>query len=85
MPSNHSPSLNDFIEDQERAEAIRAIVDDVARQIENGMLTEAEARDLVANVRFQMTRMIPDQMGTYDLICGARFDRLIEQFIQGKA
>ena len=85
MPSNHSPSLNDFIEDQERAEAIRAIVDDVARQIENGMLTEAEARDLVANVRFQMTRMIPDQMGTYDLICGTRFDRLIEQFIQGKA
>ena len=73
---------DDFAEDKARAETIRAIVDDVARQIENGTLTEAEARALAANVRFQMTQMIPDQMDTYDLIYGARFERLIEQFIR---
>lgn len=72
-------------EDEERAETVRYIVDDVARQIRDGGVTEAEARDLVGRVRFGMTRMIPDQMATYDLIYGARFERLIRQFIRGES
>ncbi len=71
--------------EQERVETIRAIVDDVTQRIESGILTEAEARGLVATVRFQMTLMIPDQMETYDLIYGARFERLIRQFIGGES
>ena len=72
-------------EDEERTETIRYIVDDVARQIQSGTLTEAEARDLIGRVRFQMTRWIPDQMATYDMIYGARFERLIRQFIRGES
>ncbi len=70
-------------EDRERAEALRAIADDVARQIQSGLLSEGEARDLTERVRFQMSVTIPDQMETYDLIYGSRFDRLIRQFIRG--
>ena len=79
-----APTPEAIHEDEERVDTIRAIVDDVARQIVNGMLTEMEARDLAATVRFQMTRLIPDQMDTYDLIYGSRFERLIQQFIVGK-
>ena len=64
----------------ERIDAIRAIVDDVAARIENRDITHAEAEELIANVRFQIDLLIPDQMETYDLIYGARFVRLLEQF-----
>ncbi len=83
-PDEAELSLEAILEDEERVDTIRAIVDDVARQIVNGLLTEVEARDLVATVRFQMTRLIPDQMDTYDLIYGSRFERLIQQFILAK-
>ncbi|MDP6780029.1 MAG: hypothetical protein QGI83_24960 [Candidatus Latescibacteria bacterium] len=72
-------------EDQERTETLRAIADDVARRIQSGLLSEAEARDLISRVRFQMTVMIPDQMATYDLIYGSRFERLIQQFLRGES
>jgi transcriptional regulator of acetoin/glycerol metabolism len=80
------PSIKELkrAREQERLQAIRAIVDDVARRIENQTLGEAEARNLVANVRFQVSLLIPEQMETYDLIYGSRFERLIQQFICGK-
>jgi len=80
------PSIKELkrAREQERLQAIRAIVDDVARRIENQTLDEAEARNLVANVRFQVSLLIPEQMETYDLIYGSRFERLIQQFICGK-
>ena len=66
----------------ERVGVIRAIADAVAvaERIENREITQSEARELVANVRFQVSLLIPDQMETYDLIYGARFLRLQEQF-----
>ena len=69
----------------ERLRVIRHIVDDVARQIENGLLSEEVARELVATVRFQAGLLIPDQMETFDLIYSSRFDRLIRQFIRGES
>ena len=75
------PSPDAVREEQDRLETIRYIVDDVARRIQGGLLTQAEARELAARVRFQMTRLIPDQMDTYDLIYASRFERLINQFI----
>ena len=80
------PSIKELkrAREQERLQAIRAIVDDVARRIENQALGEAEARNLVANVRFQVSLLIPEQMETYDLIYGSRFERLILQFICGE-
>ena len=81
------PSIKELkrAREQERLQAIRAIVDDVARRIENQTLGETEARDLVANVRFQVSLLIPEQMETYDLIYGSRFERLILQFICGES
>ena len=71
--------------ESDRLTAIREIVDDVAGRIEGGLLGEAEARELVGDVRFQMGLLIPDRMDQYDLICGARFERLIQQFILGES
>ena len=64
----------------ERVGVIRAIADAVAERIENREITQSEARELIANVRFQISLLIPDQMETYDLIYGARFLHLQEQF-----
>ena len=64
----------------ERIDAIRAIVDHVAARIENRDITDPEAENLIADIRFQVSLLIPDQMDTYDLIYGARFIRLLEQF-----
>ena len=67
-------------DEAERIRAIRAIVDDVAARIENRRICSSEAQTLIANVRFQVSLLIPEQMDTYDLIYGTRFLRLLEQF-----
>ena len=69
----------------ERLGEIRVIVDDVSQRIQNGMLSETEARELVGNVRFQVKLLIPDQMATYDLLYSSRFERLIRQCIRGES
>lgn len=69
----------------ERLGEIRVIVDDVSQRIQNRMLSETEARELVGNVRFQVKLLIPDQMATYDLLYSSRFERLIRQFIRGES
>ena len=69
----------------ERLGEIRFIVDDLSQRIQNRMLDEAEARQLVGNVRFQVKLLIPDQMVTYDLLYSSRFERLIQQFIRGES
>ena len=69
--------------ESQRSAAIREIVDDVAGRIESGLLGETEARRLAGDVRFQMGLIIPDRMDQYDMIYGARFERLIRQFIPG--
>ena len=80
-----TPSSEALVEERERLDTIRTIVDEVAGRIKGGLLTEAEARELAAGTRLRMTRVIPDQMETYDLIYGARFERLIQQFILGES
>ena len=64
---------------------IHFIVDDLSQRIQNRMLDEAEVRQLVGNVRFQVKLLIPDQMATYDLLYSSRFERLIQQFIRGES
>ena len=71
--------------ESQRSAAIRGIVDDVAGRIESGLLGETEARRLAGDVRFQMGLIIPDRMDQYDMIYGARFERLIRQFIRGES
>ena len=84
-PDSGGPTPEEQEVEEQCLDTVRFIVDDVARQIQNGELTEARARELVSTVRFQMTRLIPGRMDTYDLIYGARFERLIRQFILGES
>jgi len=69
--------------EDERLAAIRSVVDAACHRIESGELDEPQARELAATIRFQVGLLIPEQMDTYDLIYGARFERLIEQFAGG--
>ena len=69
--------------EDERLAAIRRIVDAACHRIESGEVDEAQARELAATARFQVGLLIPEQMDTYDLIYGSRFERLIEQFVRG--
>ena len=69
--------------EDERLAAIRHVVDAACQRIESGEVDEAQARELAGTVRFQVQLLIPDQMDTFDLIYGARFERLIEQYVRG--
>ena len=71
--------------EERRMAAIRHMVDDVARAIQNRAVDEAAARELARSVRFQVSLLIPEQMSTYDLIYSSRFERLIRQFIRGES
>ena len=76
------PSISDLrrASEEQRLAAIRHFVDHACERIRAGELDAATARELAADVRFHVSLLIPDQMGTYDLIYGSRFARLIEQF-----
>lgn len=67
-----------------RAEFVREIADDVSRRIREGLVAEPEARELAAGLRFQAGLLLPDRLDAFDRIYGARFERLIRQFIRGE-
>ena len=65
----------------ERLAFIRAAVDDLSRRLTDGLADEGQAHAWVGALRFQAQLLVPDQMETYDLIYGSRFQRLVEQFV----
>ena len=67
-----------------RADFVREIADDVSRRIRNGLVAEAEARELAAGLRFQAGLLLPERLAAFDRIYGARFERLIRQFLRGE-
>ncbi len=66
-----------------RADFVREIADDVSRRIREGLVSEAEARELAAGLRFQAGLLMPERLEAFDRIYGARFERLIRQFLRG--
>ena len=68
-----------------RADFVREIADDVSRRIRNGLVAEAEARELAAGLRFQAGLLLPERLAAFDRIYGARFERLIRQFLRGES
>ena len=70
-----------LLEEEERLAQLRALVDRTAEILCSGHISLAEAIRLVESTREQAEALIPDQMDTYDLIYGARFTRLIWQFV----
>lgn len=63
---------------------LKKLVDRTAEEIESGDLTEEKARELIVETRQEAEKLIPDDMDKYDMIYGARFERLIDQFIKEK-
>ncbi len=64
-----------------RLQTLREMVDHLSHMIENRLVDPHEARRRAGNLRFQVELLFPGKQGTFDLIYGARFERLIEQFL----
>ena len=71
--------------EEENIKILKKLVDQTAEDIQSGDLSEEKARELVANIRAEAEKLIPDDMDKYDMIYGARFERLIDQFIKAAA
>ena len=69
---------------ESRADFVREIADDVSRRIREGLVAEPEARELAAGLRFPAGVLLPERMEAFDRIYGARFERLIRQFLRGE-
>ncbi len=71
-------------DEHERISALKALVDDTADRITGGEFDIDEADKLVEETRLKAQELVPDDMDKFDLIYGARFKRLIEQYITSK-
>lgn len=71
----------DLHNEQDMLDRIQRIVDAACVRIQSEPLTREEANALAEATRAQVAQIVPDQMGTYDLIYGARFRRITEQFV----
>lgn len=72
------------IDEHERIAALKALVDGTADRITDGELDIDEAGKLVEETRLKAQELVPDDMDKFDLIYGARFKRLMEQYITSK-
>ncbi len=68
--------------EDEKIKNLKALVDRTAENIQSGDLSEEKARELIAETRKEAEKLIPDDMDKYDMIYGARFERLLDQFIK---
>ena len=71
-------------DERERIASLKALVDGTADKITGGELDIDEADKLVEETRLKAQELIPGDMDKFDLIYGARFQRLIEQYITSK-
>jgi hypothetical protein len=60
---------------------LKRLVDRTSEQLQWGNLTLWETLDLIQQTQVQAEELIPDQMELYQRIYGARFRRLLEQFV----
>ena len=67
--------------DDHCADFLKDLVDNLGRSIQDRSISIDEARESAAALRFQASLLFPGRMETYDRIYGARFERLIEQFL----
>jgi hypothetical protein len=68
--------------EDEKIKNLKALVDRTAEDLQSGDLSEEKARELIAETRKEAEKLIPDDMDKYDMIYGARFERLLDQFIK---
>lgn len=70
--------------EDEKIKNLKALVDRTAEDLQSGDLGEEKARELIAETRKEAEKLIPDDMDKYDMIYGARFERLLDQFIKAR-
>jgi len=63
---------------------LRKLVDATVNEIESGGLDMTTVDKLIEETRKKAEELIPDDMDKYDMIYGARFQRLKEQYITEK-
>lgn len=68
-------------DERERIAALKALVDGAADKITSGELDMSEANQLIEDTRKKASELIPEDMDKFDLIYGARFRRLIDQYM----
>jgi hypothetical protein len=73
--------MSQYLDQNERVKKLQKLVDEVCEKIKSGKLTLGEARKEAALARLKAEKLIPSEMEKFDLIYGARFRRLIEQFL----
>ena len=71
--------------EEEKIQALKKLVDQTSEDIRSGDLSEEKARELIADTRKEAEKLIPGDMDKYDMIYGARLERLFEQFIKAAA
>jgi hypothetical protein len=76
--------VKDYLDEDERVEKLRGLVDELCERIRGGKLTLSEAKKQAALARLKAEKLVPFQMDRFDLIYGARLKRMIEQFLPGK-
>ncbi len=75
---------SEILKEELKLGVLKSMVDNVCMDIVNGKLSRDEANSRAARVREKAELLIPDMMGTFDMIYGSRFKRLIQQFILEK-
>jgi len=73
--------MDDYLDQDERMERLRGLVDELCDKIRTGELTLGEAKKEAALVRLKAQKLIPFEMEKFDLIYKTRFERLIQQFL----
>lgn len=71
--------------EEEKIRALKELVDSTSCKLMWGGLSQDRASEIIAETRYYALQIFPDKAETYDLIYGARFRRLIDQFITAKS
>jgi hypothetical protein len=77
--------MDEYLDQDERIERLRGLVDELCDKIKTGRLTLGEAKKEAALVRLKAQKLIPFEMEKFDLIYKTRFERLIQQFLSPKS
>jgi len=68
--------------EEQKIKNLKELVDKTCKEIESGDLSEETAKELIVETRVKAEGLIPDDMDKFDMIYGARFERLIDQYIR---
>lgn len=78
--SPDAASSLDWPWDDDRADEIKSLVDEVCRLVVEQRTPRKELERMMEEARLAASLLCPDRLELFDLIYESRFDRLLEQF-----